>query len=79
MCVCVCVCVCVCNNSEYKHNKFFFQSLLPLLKREKFLRLVKNCIPGITLQFEQRGLAQESIVLDARKIQSSFKFLMTGI
>ena len=24
----------VCNNSEYKHNKFCFQSLLPLLKRE---------------------------------------------
>ena len=69
----------VCNNSEYKHNKFCFQSLLPLLKREKFLRLVQNYILGITLQFEQRGLAQESIVLDARKLRSSFKFLMTSI
>ena len=69
----------VCNNSEYKHNKFCFQSLLPLVKREKFLRLVQNCILGITLQFEQRGLGQESIVLDARKLRSSFKFLMTSI
>ena len=58
----------ICNNSEYKHNKFCFQSLLPLVKREKFMRLVQNRIPGITLQFEQRGLAQESIVSNARNI-----------